>query len=96
LLNLYRDLIGLRRGSPALIRGEFVPLATRGDVLAYERHKSGQRFRIVLNMGKHKQRFPFDRPCKIVISTARDRTGETISSEVALRPHEGIIAEYSF
>lgn len=95
LLNLYRDLIGLRRRSPALIGGEFVPLATHGDVLAYERHKSGQRFRIVLNIGKHKQRFPFDRLCKIVISTARDRTGEMISGDVALRPHEGIIAEYS-
>ena len=94
LLNLYRDLITLRRKSPALIGGELVPLAPRGEVLGYERHQSGQRFRIALNMGAKEQRFPFARQSKIVISTARDKSGQTVSGDFVLRPHEGIIAEY--
>jgi len=93
LLNLYRDLIALRRKSPALIGGELVPLATRGDVLAYERHKSGQKFRIALNMGAKEQRFAFEPQSVVVISTARDKTGDRISGDVLLRPHEGLIAE---
>ena len=94
LLNLYRDLIALRRKSPALTGGALVPLATRGEVLAYERHSSGQRFRIALNMGPKEQRFPFGHQSKVVISTVRDRAGDMISGDVVLRPHEGFIAEY--
>jgi alpha-glucosidase len=93
LLNLYRDLIALRRKSPALIGGAFVPLATRGDVLGYERHESGQRFRMALNMGPREQRFPFDEQFRVVISTVRDRNGERVSGDLLLRPHEGLIAE---
>jgi alpha-glucosidase len=94
LLNLYRDLIALRRETPALIGGDFVPLATKGDVLAYERSKSGQRLRIALNIGAHKQTFPFEGRWKLAISTFRDRTGEDLSANVELRPHEGLIAEF--
>ena len=93
LLNLYRDLIALRRKSPALIGGTFLPLATRGDVLGYERHESGQRFRMALNMGPREQLFPFDEQFRVVISTVRDRNGERVSGDLLLRPHEGLIAE---
>jgi alpha-glucosidase len=94
LLNLYRDLIALRRASPALTGGEIVPLSTCGDVLGYERHGSGERFRIALNLAGRKQQFPCTGEWKIVISTARDRVGEILSGNGVLRPHEGIVARY--
>ena len=92
LLNLYRDLIAFRRNNPALIGGDFIPLATCGDVLAYERSAAGQRFRIALNMAGRQQRFPFDGQWTVSISTVRDRSGERLSGTMTLRPHEGVVA----
>ena len=93
LLNLYRDLIALRRETPALIGGELVPLPTCRDVLAFERHGGGQRLRIALNMGGKEHRIRFEGDWRVMITTLRDRTGETVSGHLRLRPHEGLIAE---
>lgn len=92
LLHLYRDLIALRRDTPALIGGELVPLPTWRDVLVYERHGGGQRLRIALNMGAEEHRIGFDGNWKVMITTVRDRAGEIIYGNVSLRPHEGLIA----
>jgi alpha-glucosidase len=92
LLNLYRDLIAFRRDNPALVGGEFKPLAGRDDVLAFERSAGDQRFRIALNIGGREQKYPFDGQWRVVISTTRDRTGEVVSETATLRPHEGLIA----
>jgi len=95
LLNLYRDLIALRRNSPALIKGDMIPLPTKGDVLAYDRCKSGQRFRIALNLGAKKQQLPFAGEWKVVISTLHGRGGDVLSGDAILHPHEGIIAQHA-
>jgi alpha-glucosidase len=92
LLNLYRDLIALRRQTPALIGGEFVPLPTCRDVLAYERHGGGQRLRVALNMGGDEHRIACEGDWQVMITTFRDRAGETFSGHLTLRPHEGLIA----
>jgi alpha-glucosidase len=59
-LNLYRNLLRLRRESPALHQGA---LTLRGgfpkDILAYERHYGEDRVGIVINFGKH------DRECRL-------------------------------
>lgn len=91
LLNLYRDMIAFRRNNPALIGGDFVPLASQGDVLAFERRDKDQRFRIALNLAGREQRFPFEGTWKAAISTLRDRSGETVSGTITLRPHEGMV-----
>lgn len=62
MLNLYRKLIALRRESPALVEGDYVPLASRSDVLAYERRSARQRFRVALNLGSQDQVFCLSGP----------------------------------
>lgn len=93
LLNLYRDLIALCRETPALIGGELVPLPTCREILEYERHGRGQRLRIALNLSGKKHRIAFDGNWRVMITTFRDRAGETVSGRLTLRPHEGMIAE---
>jgi len=93
MLSLYRKLIALRRQSPALIAGNYIPSASRSDVLAYERHSGKQRFRIALNFGSREQVFGFPGRWKVLVSTALDRMGEPVAESVKLRPDEGLIAE---
>jgi glycosidase len=51
LVGLISGLAGLRRRHPALIRGEWRDLGSRGQVLAFERALSGRRLAIVINRG---------------------------------------------
>ncbi len=51
LLHLYRDLLRLRRSTPALQRGEYRRLDTPEPVLAFERSTEGSRALIALNFG---------------------------------------------
>jgi alpha-glucosidase len=51
LLSLYRDLIALRRRTPALHRGSYRALESPPGVLAYERVAPGSRAVVALNFG---------------------------------------------
>jgi alpha-glucosidase len=46
---LYKDLLALRRATPALHRGAFAPLAAPEGVFAFERRHAGQRAAVALN-----------------------------------------------
>ncbi len=52
ILWLYKDLLALRRGTPALERGAYRALASKPGVLAYERHHAGSRALVALNFGE--------------------------------------------
>ena len=49
ILALYRNLIALRRGSPALTRGSYRAVPLGENVLAYERFEGDERLLVVLN-----------------------------------------------
>jgi glycosidase len=49
MLRLTRRLIALRRASPALTLGDYVPVSADDGVLVYERRAEGQRMLIALN-----------------------------------------------
>ncbi len=49
LLWLYKDLLALRRATPALERGVFRALEAKQGVLAYERHQGASRALVALN-----------------------------------------------
>ena len=96
MLALYRRLIGLRRGEPALEVGRFRAVEAEGDVLAYVRTAgSGESsFLVVLNLGPrpHVFRVPEGIGVGIVVlSTHLDWEGEPIGREVRLRADEGVI-----
>lgn len=63
LLSFYRDLLHLRRVTPALIAGEFQVLHPDNDsCLAFVRYdrSGGQRCLVVLNVSSEEQLLPFD------------------------------------
>jgi alpha-glucosidase len=93
-LNLYRRLLTLRRSHAALSIGDYSPLPVEGERLAYIRSNGGERMLVALNLG--------NRPCSLslqsfglrgraLLSTCLDRANEMISSDLELRPNEGLI-----
>ncbi|HEV2149722.1 MAG TPA: alpha-amylase family glycosyl hydrolase [Longimicrobiaceae bacterium] len=95
-LSLYRRLIDLRRGEPALEVGRFEPVAADGDVLAYiRRARRGEGdFLVALNLGSrpHVLGRPADAQAGVVaVSTHLDREGERVRGDVELRPDEGVV-----
>ncbi|MET0398134.1 MAG: alpha-amylase family glycosyl hydrolase [Longimicrobiaceae bacterium] len=95
-LTLYRRLIELRRGEPALEVGRFEPVAAEGDVLAYVRRarRGESDFLVVLNLGgrPHVLHRPSGSPRgTVAASTHLDREGETVSGDVHLRGNEGLV-----
>ncbi|HEY7716394.1 MAG TPA: alpha-amylase family glycosyl hydrolase [Candidatus Binatia bacterium] len=94
LLTLYRSLIGLRRGEPALEVGSFTVLETDGDVLAYIRRAGGgSDFLIALNLSHSPQvlHCPKNTEGTIALSTYLDHSGTRIEGDLHLRADEGIL-----
>jgi alpha-glucosidase len=94
LLMLYRSLIALRRGEPALELGRFEPVEASGDVLAYLRRspQDDSTFLVAINLGATPQLLRDAPQCTIAVSTHLDRVGESVSGDLQLRPDEGVVA----
>jgi alpha-glucosidase len=95
MLTLYRHLVALRRGEPALEVGRFEPLECEGDALVYVRRgRAGESaFLVALNFGADalSLRLPEGRHGSIALSTRLDRGGETVAETLKLRRDEGVI-----
>ena len=95
ILTLYRELIELRRGEPALEVGRFVPVEAEGDVLAYIRSARADEssFLIALNLGPdpHVLRLPDTIAGHVALTTYLDRVDEAVSGVLDLRGDEGVM-----
>jgi glycosidase len=92
LLHFYRQLIALRRRSPALVRGTYRALGRPVGVWAYERVAEGQRMLIALNF--------FSRPAQIQVDGAWcvrlssvERPQSAVQRSLSLAPSESVILE---
>lgn len=95
MLTLYRRLIDLRRGEPALEVGRFERVKVN-ELLSYvRRSREGEAdFLIVLNLGEHEQHFTMPGNTnggRIAVSTHLDREGEEIADAIRIRANEGVI-----
>jgi alpha-glucosidase len=102
ILNLYRQLLNLRKHSPALYRGRYEPLDLGvGDCYAYLRVYESAGCIILLNFAAEARQInlPGGRRGKTVVSTYLDRPGQRVRDEIlsglTLRPFEGLILELS-
>ena len=100
MLNLYRQLLHLRRGTPALYLGRYEALnADASDCFAYLREFEGSGRIILLNFSAEASQLtlPGGMRGKILLSTYMDRPGERIRNEtfngLTLRAYEGLILE---
>ena len=96
-----RELLALRRSSPALTLGSYRELETPyNDVLAYLRESpdGGQRMLVALNLGPAQRMLDFSALAASGIlrcSTCMDRSGSAPEplAELALRSAEGVVIE---
>jgi alpha-glucosidase len=93
MLTLYRRLIELRKAEPALTAGTYAPLTQSGDGFVYLREHGQRRLLVVLNMGPEPLAVPLPNQDQgeILLSTHLDREGDTVSDEIDLRAHEGVV-----
>src|SRR4051812_40191518 len=94
ILCLYRALIKLRKQTPALVSGAYVPLAAEGDLVLYKRQDQEGSLLIALNLGHQPISVRSDSiglSGEILLSTLMDRDGEAIGETLDLRGNEGVI-----
>lgn len=93
LLELYRQLLALRRAHPVLALGDFALLEAEGDVLAYERVLDGERLIIALNLGDVPHTFDVPPSVHVVHLLVSTLGGEMLieRQRLILRPNEGVI-----
>ena len=84
VLHYYKKMIALRAASDTLKYGEFVPLKTTGNVLAYRRVGEEEKYAVLLNMGKEEAKADF------LGSVVVSNTGKTAYDGV-LAPYEAIV-----
>lgn len=94
LLNLYRQLIWLRKRTPALLAGSYRSLETASEriAIAIRSHTDGD-YLVALNFSGQEQRIQIGQAAggRIVLSTLLDHH-ETISNgSLVLRPNEGLL-----
>jgi alpha-glucosidase len=93
LLTLYRHLLAVRRSEPALLAGDYVPIAATDTVLQFERRHAGRRLLIALNFSSDPQ--PLDlavRPKRLLLSTDLNEVQQSGILSI-LRSNEGGIFE---
>ena len=94
ILNLYRALIDLRKRTPALVSGAYLPIAAQGELLLYRRQDDEQSILIALNLGSEPVSVLSDSiglGGEILLSTQMDRAGEAVGETLDLRANEGVI-----
>lgn len=95
LLNLYRRLLAFRQSSPALLRGDYLPLDNMPqDIFAYLRHLPDLApVLIALNFSSRPTEIALPELIggRILLSTELDREGQIHSDRLDLRPFEGMM-----
>ncbi|MFS0773804.1 alpha-amylase family glycosyl hydrolase [Sphingomonas sp. 1P08PE] len=86
MLALYRDLLTLRRATPALATGAMVLLDAPPGVLAYEREQDRRRVRVLLNLTAEAVACPWR-------GVGLLSTLDGVATPGLLRPNEGLIVE---
>ncbi len=92
LLNFYRQLIALRRESPALMRGTYRSPLRPIDVWAYERAAEGQRMLVVLNFFSRPAEFQLIGSWRVRLSSEA-RPDSAVAGTLTLGPNEAVILE---
>jgi alpha-glucosidase len=98
LLNFYRRLIQFRRGSPAILDGDYVSIGNDPKVFVYLRRTSNQTVVVALNMSGESQRFAFDGQglgpssmFRVKLSNEKSSENRLVKGELQLAPFEAVV-----
>ena len=97
MLSFTRALIAVRRQSPALVRGDYTPLAVPAGTLAYLRSTPGQRVLAAMNFTRRKAVVHLEQARELgrVLLSSRPGRPSGTSPAVELAPGEVLLAELS-
>lgn len=97
ILNFYKRLIALRQKESALHKGDYYPVVTDGNVLAYIRKgEATTSFLIVLNLTGEDTVFhpqDTDLEAKIILSTCKEWNNSKLKHGTPIEANEGLLAE---
>jgi alpha-glucosidase len=100
ILNFYRQLIRLRRRSPALLDGNYLSVGTDPHIFAYRRRTSNQTMFIALNMSNESRSLQLDKNAldgatnlRVVLSNKRMTERQAVKDTLQLAPFEAVILE---
>jgi alpha-glucosidase len=95
LLNFYKKLIGIRNSSPALNRGDWIPVSKgRDGILSYIRNHGGEYLLVVLNFSLSEKKITFQDAnefCLIMSTTGRVLSCFVQLKDFRIMPLEGLI-----
>lgn len=90
VFNFYRQMIALRRETPALVEGQYRDLNAEGDaVYAYTRSLDGKRYLIVINFSHQPQHYALPKAMslqKVLISNVTEAALPAHARELTLAP----------
>ena len=91
-LNLYRELLALRRRTDALRLGTYAEHPAGDEhTLVFARQLDGERIVVALNISDEPRRVELAERGEIVLTTGLDRTGTAVAGALELRPAEGVV-----
>jgi alpha-glucosidase len=98
MLELYKQLLRLRREESALAVGSYARVLSRGDVYAYRRYHEDRQLLVVLNFGSEQHDVDLAQSLRwghVLLSTDPERRGENVSSPLSLLANEGVVIAVS-
>ena len=97
MLNFYKRMLQVRKQSPALIEGDYQPLAeTSNAYFAFLRRSPEQTCLVILNLSDRTHMLDFDFESQEIrpLFSSHASHGETISTKtIEIAPHEIFIGE---
>jgi alpha-glucosidase len=90
LLNLYRELIALRRREPCLLQGEYRPRRARNDVFSFGRRLGETEILVGLNISGEPRLWEWEGRGVRLLSTRLDCRPEKVEGPIHLKPNEGL------
>jgi alpha-glucosidase len=94
LLNLYRELIALRRQEPCLIYGEYRPRRAQNDVFSYARQLGKTEILIGLNISAEPRLWAWAGDGTKLLTTGLNREPGMVHGPVHLKGNEGVIVRF--
>jgi alpha-glucosidase len=93
LLNLYRELIALRRSEPCLLRGKYLPRRAQNDILSFVRSLEETEILVGLNISGEPRLWEWQGHGFELLSTGLDRGPKKVAGPIHLKPNEGVIVK---
>ena len=93
LLNLYRELIALRRRELCLLQGEYRPRRAQNDVFSFERRLDETEILVGLNISGEPRLWEWQGSGVKLLSTGLDGRPGEVEGPIHLRPNEGVIVK---